>query len=169
LAYQGKHRPRRRKLSLLIALFLTAMNSKPGLAPGFLLFGVDWDSMRLGIIPTRRDSWQCCNAKTSGIANARFELEAARPLLSGAASDFVSPNPICGTRRPPPRLLERVEPSTAGGDLTDRGNLQEAAMAHWHDTMVDRPETDGAVYVTGWTISGLAVLGAVVVVWLLGI
>jgi hypothetical protein len=24
-------------------------------------------------------------------------------------------------------------------------------MAHWHDTMVDRPETDGAVYVTGWT------------------
>ena len=33
-------------------------------------------------------------------------------------------------------------------------------MTHWHDTMVDRPETDGAVYVTGWTISGLAVLGA---------
>jgi hypothetical protein len=31
-------------------------------------------------------------------------------------------------------------------------------MSHWHDTMVDRPETDGAVYVTGWTISGLAVL-----------
>ena len=28
-------------------------------------------------------------------------------------------------------------------------------MTHWHDTMVDRPETDGAVYVTGWTISGL--------------
>jgi len=27
-------------------------------------------------------------------------------------------------------------------------------MSHWHDTMVDRPETDGAVYVTGWTISG---------------
>jgi hypothetical protein len=42
-------------------------------------------------------------------------------------------------------------------------------MAHWHDTMVDRPETDGAVYVTGWTISGLAVLGAIVAVWLLGI
>ena len=35
--------------------------------------------------------------------------------------------------------------------------------------MVNRPETDGAVYVTGWTISGLAVLGAVVVVWVLGI
>jgi hypothetical protein len=26
-------------------------------------------------------------------------------------------------------------------------------MSHWHDTMVDRPETDGAVYVTGWTES----------------
>ena len=35
-------------------------------------------------------------------------------------------------------------------------------MTHWRDTMVDRPETDGAVYVTGWTIAGLAVLGAVV-------
>jgi hypothetical protein len=47
--------------------------------------------------------------------------------------------------------------------------LQEAKMTHWHDTMVDRPETDGAVYVTGWTISGLAVLGAIVAVWILGI
>ena len=35
-------------------------------------------------------------------------------------------------------------------------------MTHWRDTMVDRPETDGAVYVTGWTISGLAVLGKLV-------
>jgi hypothetical protein len=43
-------------------------------------------------------------------------------------------------------------------------------MTHWHDTMVDRPEeADGGVYVTGWTISGLAVLGAIVAVWLLGI
>jgi hypothetical protein len=42
-------------------------------------------------------------------------------------------------------------------------------MTHGHDTMVDRPEKDGAVYVTGWTISGLAVLGAVVVVGVLGI
>ena len=41
-------------------------------------------------------------------------------------------------------------------------------MADWHDTMVDRPETDGGVYVTGWTVAGLAVLGAVVAVWLLG-
>jgi hypothetical protein len=42
-------------------------------------------------------------------------------------------------------------------------------MTHWRYTMVDRPETDGAVYVTGCTISGLAVLGAVVAVWIFGI
>jgi hypothetical protein len=62
-----------------------------------------------------------------------------------------------------------VEPCAAGGDLTTRGDLQEAVMTHWHDSMVDRPETDGAVYATGWTISGLAVLGAIVAVWILGI
>ena len=42
-------------------------------------------------------------------------------------------------------------------------------MTDWHDTMVDRRETDEAAYVTGWTISGLAVLGTIVAVWLLGI
>jgi len=42
-------------------------------------------------------------------------------------------------------------------------------MSHWYDTMVDRPEADGAVYATGWTISGLVVLGAIVAVWVLGI
>jgi hypothetical protein len=42
-------------------------------------------------------------------------------------------------------------------------------MTHWQDRMVDRPETDDAVYATGWTISGLAVLGAIVAIWLLGI
>jgi hypothetical protein len=47
--------------------------------------------------------------------------------------------------------------------------VQEAIMSHWHDTMVDRPETNGAVYVTGWTISGLAVLGAILAVWVFGI
>ena len=40
-------------------------------------------------------------------------------------------------------------------------------MTHWRNTMVDRPETDG--YVTGWAISGLAVLAAVVAVWVFGI
>jgi hypothetical protein len=54
------------------------------------------------------------------------------------------------------------EPPAAGGDLMS-GQAQEPIMSHWQDTMVDRPETDGAVYVTGWTI------GAIVVVWLLGI
>ncbi len=42
-------------------------------------------------------------------------------------------------------------------------------MTHWHDTMVERPATDDAVYATGWTISGLAVIGAIVAIWLLGI
>ena len=42
-------------------------------------------------------------------------------------------------------------------------------MSQWHDSMVDRPETDGAAYLTGWTISGAAVLGTVLAVWLLGI
>jgi hypothetical protein len=42
-------------------------------------------------------------------------------------------------------------------------------MTDWHDTMVDRPEADGTLYVTGWTISGLAVLGTILTVWLLGI
>ena len=42
-------------------------------------------------------------------------------------------------------------------------------MTDWHDTMVDRPESDSPAYVTGWTVSGLVVLGAIVGVWLLGI
>ena len=42
-------------------------------------------------------------------------------------------------------------------------------MSHWHDSMVDRPETDGTVYVTGWTIGGLAVLGVILVVWVFAI
>jgi hypothetical protein len=41
-------------------------------------------------------------------------------------------------------------------------------MSQWHDTMVDRPEADGVIYAAGWTISGLAVLGAVVAVWIFG-
>jgi hypothetical protein len=57
-------------------------------------------------------------------------------------------------------------PATAA--IVLRG-VQETIMAHSRDTMVDRPETDGAVYVTGWTISGLAVLGTIVADWVLGI
>jgi hypothetical protein len=30
-------------------------------------------------------------------------------------------------------------------------------------------KTDGAVYAAGWTISGVAVLGAIIAVWILGI
>ena len=35
--------------------------------------------------------------------------------------------------------------------------------------MVDRPELDGAIYATGWSISTLAVLGVVLAVWIFGI
>ena len=42
-------------------------------------------------------------------------------------------------------------------------------MTDWHDTMVERPETDGAAYITGWTISGVAVLGTILAIWALGI
>jgi hypothetical protein len=42
-------------------------------------------------------------------------------------------------------------------------------MFHWHDTMVDRPEADGAAYATGWTISGLAVLAVIFAAWVFAI
>jgi hypothetical protein len=42
-------------------------------------------------------------------------------------------------------------------------------MTQWPDRMVDTPEVDRAPYVAGWTISGLAVIGAIVAVWVLGI
>jgi len=42
-------------------------------------------------------------------------------------------------------------------------------MTDWNDTLVDRPQPDGSAYATGWTISGLAVLGTIVAVWVLGI
>jgi len=47
-------------------------------------------------------------------------------------------------------------------------------MSHWRhansraDIMSGAGE-DGAAYVTGWSISGLAVLGVIVAVWILGI
>jgi hypothetical protein len=40
---------------------------------------------------------------------------------------------------------------------------------HWHDEMVDQPDTGDGAYMTGWTISGIAVIGTIVAVWLLGI
>ncbi len=42
-------------------------------------------------------------------------------------------------------------------------------MARWHDTMVDQPETDSKAYVAGWTISGLAIVATIVVVWIFAI
>jgi hypothetical protein len=42
-------------------------------------------------------------------------------------------------------------------------------MAGWRDQMVEKPEIDNAAYAAGWTVSGLAVLGAIVAVWVLGI
>jgi hypothetical protein len=42
-------------------------------------------------------------------------------------------------------------------------------MSDWRDTMVDRPQDDDNAYMAGWTISGLAVLGAIVTVWVFGI
>jgi hypothetical protein len=61
-----------------------------------------------------------------------------------------------------------IEPWASGRDLIGRGCLKEAPMTGWRDQMVDRPETDNAVYAAGWTVSGLAVLGAIVAVWVLG-
>ena len=65
--------------------------------------------------------------------------------------------------------LHFFEPLAGGGDLSHKENLQEAVMIHWHDTMVERPATDTGVYATGWTISGVAVIGTIVAIWLLGI
>jgi hypothetical protein len=42
-------------------------------------------------------------------------------------------------------------------------------MAGWRDSMVDRPEFDDGAYAAGWTVSGLAVLGTIVAVWVFGI
>jgi hypothetical protein len=46
--------------------------------------------------------------------------------------------------------------------------FREALMTDWRDSMVDRPTDDGA-WAAGWTVSGLAVLGAIVAVWMFGI
>jgi hypothetical protein len=42
-------------------------------------------------------------------------------------------------------------------------------MNHWNDTMVERPDQNGPAYLAGWTISGLAVIGTIVAVWVLGL
>ena len=59
--------------------------------------------------------------------------------------------------------------SVAGLDIVFQSALQEAIMSEWRDTMVERPAADEAAYMTGWTISGLAVLGTIIAIWILGI
>jgi hypothetical protein len=66
----------------------------------------------------------------------------------------------------PNRRLQ-TEPSSHRPDCPER--IQEAIMSHWHDTMVETPKTDGAVYVMGCTISGLAALGTIFAVWIFAI
>jgi hypothetical protein len=61
-----------------------------------------------------------------------------------------------------------VEPP-ADRDISKRGNLGDAVMTHWNDTMVDQPQSDGAIYAAGWSISGLVVLAAIFAVWMFGI
>ena len=61
------------------------------------------------------------------------------------------------------------EPNSSAADLLTVADRQEARMNHWHDTMVDRPDPNGPAYLTGWTISGLAVIATILVVWVLGI
>ena len=65
--------------------------------------------------------------------------------------------------------LTTVEPLRLGCDPASGRHLKEAAMTHWQDRMVERPEPDYATYATGWTISGLAILATILAVWLLGI
>jgi hypothetical protein len=64
-----------------------------------------------------------------------------------------------------------VEPLASANDLLTRGSMnpEEIAVSQWRDNMVDRPETDAAAYLTGWTVSGVAVLAAIAAVWALGI
>jgi hypothetical protein len=67
-------------------------------------------------------------------------------------------------------LWKQVEWNFAPASRLSKQDFQEAAMTRWHDTMVDRPESDHeAGYAAGWTISGLAMLGAIVTVWVFAI
>ena len=69
----------------------------------------------------------------------------------------------------PPIGDKRRRLNLAAPAATQEKEDTEVVMSQWRDTMVDRPETDGAAYLTGWTISGAAVLGTVLAVWLFGI
>jgi hypothetical protein len=79
-------------------------------------------------------------------------------------------SPLTSNRRPI-RLSALFEPpqGVARLNLQERKTLSEAVMNHWRDTMVDRPEPDGAAYLAGWTVAGVAVIATIVAVWVLGI
>ena len=69
----------------------------------------------------------------------------------------------------------QIEPYALGCDLFIKGqsssvrdSLREALMTDWRDSMVERPTDEGA-YTAGWTVSGLAVLGAIIAIWVFGI
>jgi hypothetical protein len=66
-------------------------------------------------------------------------------------------------------LIWRNEPWASGCDSSVEAVSREARMADWHDQMVDRPDPNDGAYAAGWTVSGLAVLGAIVAVWVFGI
>ena len=66
-----------------------------------------------------------------------------------------------------PLATRGLEPAAPAAIVSPQ--RQEATMTHWHDEMVEQPETDGALYATGWTISGLAVLGVICAVWMFGV
>jgi len=83
------------------------------------------------------------------------------PWREGAApGPFTAPaalHPCLNLSRAPPDLAFK------------RKNISEAFVNDWRDTMVDQPKPDGAAYLTGWTISGIAVIATIVTVWVLGI
>ena len=110
-----------------------------------------------------------CRLRLTRFGLACFGLALARwggaPLLQRR----IKAGGVGGTSGATPQLTESIEPSVAAADVMLRGDLEEALMTPWRDSMVDQPETDGAAYAAGWTLSGLVVLGAIVAVWILGI
>ncbi|MEH2518136.1 hypothetical protein V1279_003709 [Bradyrhizobium sp. AZCC 1610] len=103
----------------------------------------------------------------SRVPGSFFGRLEASLLKGGAVIQLVRPIALQGSIA----SSAHVEPSASASDLLTGGSIyaEEIAMIHWRDTMIDRPESDGAAYVTGWTVSGLVVLGTIVAVWVLGI